>query len=323
MLSHLRLSRRHPVSVTTVAISADGSRYLWGGGDLSTTGVITVYDTATDKVLQSLKGHKKPLIRARFLKDDSIVSCSFDSHVCWWTADGDLAASNSVRLDYRADGFALASKGPVAIVGDYRGNISGWNLKDPAKSFAFKANAAGPQIWAVALDPAGKQLLTGGAEGKLRLWDLARQRLKWELDFGVGRHIQGLDWSADGKHFAAAIAPDGLAPKEARSRVVVFKGSTCEEAHSLLMQGHQPLCCAFSPDGRLIAVGGGGTDRGGNETKKNCVIHLWDVASGEPLEDLAGHTGQVRDLAFSPDSRWLLSGGWDQTVRAWSLSDEE
>jgi len=152
------------------------------------------------------------------------------------------------------------------------------------------------------------------------VWAIAKQRQENEIDLGWGHHVQGLAWHPDGGIFAAAIAPDGAAPQGSKSRVTLFEVSTGKEVKSLFLDGHQPLCCTFGPDGCFLAVAGGGNDRGGRESKANCVIHVWNVASGQEVAILSGHTALVRDLVFTPDSHWLLSAGWDNTVRSWHLA---
>lgn len=60
-------------------------------------------------------------------------------------------------------------------------------------------------------------------------------------------------------------------------------------------------CLAFSPDGRLIASGGG--------TPESRDVRLWDVRRGRELAALDLFELGVFDLAFSPDGRWLAAGG--------------
>ena len=47
------------------------------------------------------------------------------------------------------------------------------------------------------------------------------------------------------------------------------------------------------------------------------MILLWDVATGEEVARLKGHTNYVWSLAFSPDGKTLVSGSGDGTVRLW------
>jgi WD40 repeat protein len=52
------------------------------------------------------------------------------------------------------------------------------------------------------------------------------------------------------------------------------------------------------------------------------MICLWDMTGESPTQIAAviGHAGSVNALAFSADSKQLVSGGGDRTVRLWDLS---
>jgi len=70
---------------------------------------------------------------------------------------------------------------------------------------------------------------------------------------------------------------------------------------------------AFSPDGRLIAIGELGSG-GGLYSRK---VLVYEVESGELVHRLEGHQWQVSEVAFSPDSRQLASLG-DEII-VWNL----
>ena len=46
---------------------------------------------------------------------------------------------------------------------------------------------------------------------------------------------------------------------------------------------------------------------------------VWDVASGQSLRTLEGHSDAVLAVAFSPDGKKLVSGSDDHTLRVWPI----
>jgi WD40 repeat protein len=79
-------------------------------------------------------------------------------------------------------------------------------------------------------------------------------------------------------------------------------------------EGGAPVCLAWSPDGRTVAVG----EVGGEH-----VIQLWEAETGKLRREFRGHRGPVRSLAFSPDGRLLASGSQDTTVLVWDVLSGE
>ncbi len=159
-------------------------------------------------------------------------------------------------------------------------------------------------VWAIAFSPEGKLLAAGSNVGrpfrgpKLVLWDVATGRPVWGT-FADGKFdsVLAVRFSPDGSRIVASNAGKAYVLDVRTGRVL--RQLSCD---------HSILCLAFSPDGTFVA--GAGSGGGGGA----CI---WDAATGRAYREL--DAGSVVSLAFSPDSREVATGSWDNRIRLWEL----
>ncbi len=160
----------------------------------------------------------------------------------------------------------------------------------------FEKKHAGA-VFALALLPGGKYLLSAGADKHIRVWDT-----------GTAKQVKVFDGTP---HLVRSLAVNGLGNAAASSgddgAIRVWDVAQGREAFAFTGHAGPVRAVAFSPNGGYILSGG-----------EDGTLRLWDVQTKEPVRNLK--LGQpITCVAFCPDGRRALAGGDSGTVAIFDL----
>ncbi len=194
-------------------------------------------------------------------------------------------------VSFSPDGSSLATTSAD-------GTLTVWDVSngDPLAGMAGRGAASGPSF-------SGDGSLVIGAwskEGTVRVLDLSTNLVTRTL-----RDLPGASHTAfdpDGRKIA--VATENFLCNGARWKVLVIDLETGDRT---VLPGSEPCGASFvswSPDGRYVSA----NDR------------VWDAGTGALRFTLFGHTDEVMDADWSPDSSRLVTGAFDGTAKVWEIT---
>jgi len=175
-----------------------------------------------------------------------------------------------------------------------------WDLESGQLVHTLIGHTAG--VNAVATTPDGRWAVSASDDHTLRVWELESGQ---QVRAMVGHlwEVMVVTISPDGRHVVSASDQD----------LKVWDLESGQELHSLRhhVRPHQGPVTAvtFTPDGkRFISAS---LDRS---------LVIWDLAGGQVVRTLIGHTGGVNAVIVTPDSNQAVSASDDYTLKVWDIS---
>lgn len=281
-------SKIHPSGTAIASAGTDRSIFLW-----TTRG-----DCENYAVLKA--AHSNSILDLEYSHDgERLFSCSADKTVIIWDS---ATASRIKKLRKHQSYVNSIAASPIdanllaSVSDDCHINI--WDLRKRNCAMTFKDKY---QLTSVTFNKISDQVIVGGIENSINVWDLKRGGLHYSLS-GHMDTITGLSVSPDGHHLLSNSMDNTLKSWDIRP----FAPADRLEATFL---GHQHnfeknlLRCSWSPNGNMVTAGS--SDRN---------VHIWSFHSRDILYKLPGHRGSVNEVVFAPREPLVLSCSSDKQM---------
>ncbi len=170
-----------------------------------------------------------------------------------------------------------------------------------SESYVLKQQGHYFDMNALAYAPDGQTIATGGDDGKVKVWSSH----SGFCFITFTEHTAPISCVAFAKHGSVLFSSslDGTVRAYDLIRYRNFRTFTSPSPV-------QFSSLAVDPSGEVVAAGS--TD--------SFEVFLWSVQTGKLLDIMAGHTGPVSSIAFSPSGANVLATvSWDKTTRVWNI----
>jgi WD40 repeat protein len=276
-------------------------------GDLlavgTVSGTIDLWDTATARLLQSIKAHAQNVKSLAFSQDGARLLSGSD--------DGTLSLSDVASgrllhaLGQNKSGItavAFSPDGRLALSGGGEYKIQLW---DTGTGQLVREIAAEASASAVAFSADARQLISAQSTGEIKVWDTA----SGQLVRSIGRYPSS--------SFPVALSRDGSLAltssgdyDDAEKRLKLWSTTNATSPLAFAGTGGDITSVALSTDAALAVSA---TYIGGLK------YLFWDARTGRLVSPLEAPTDGTGDLVLSPDGKRLAGTGRDGSVKVWNL----
>jgi WD40 repeat protein/serine/threonine protein kinase len=306
----------HLAHVNSLAFSGDGSRLISGGDD----GTIRFWDVIEGKPLEMLRDPYDREVRSVVFAPNGkrIFSTTANELKIWNTNSRPPAAVIQTHQEVGAPAISpdnkwLVTRQATVWSKDYASaeSVKVWDPASAKQQFSLVSSNVQPL--APVFSPDGKFFVLGGEGPNLGIsiwetasWEWAQGSLAPNHWFTNDFEAGSICFSPDSKIMAVAgLAMHPQIPSGATNRLAFFEVGSWRKLSLLTEAGLGPTpeaaagTAAFSPDGRLLAVG-----------HRDGWVRLWDFQQKRLIRkwkvsgDFHPYSAAV---SFSPNGRWLAS----------------
>jgi WD40 repeat protein/serine/threonine protein kinase/DNA-binding XRE family transcriptional regulator len=286
----------HEGIVYHLAVSPDGQKLLSGAEH----GPVFLWDIATGEIIHKLEEHTNNIGDVAFSPNGNLfVSASEDYTTIIWDAETGEKIHTLGEHTEELSAVEFSPDGTQIITGDFGQNstLILWDVQSGEMVQRYEHDSP---IVNIQFMPDGASILFGDFDGSAIL-----------LDLETGEIIQKMTPDPDrtlGPLSTVALSPDGKMAMVGFQTFAMYLWDmkTGELIKEYNLGDRGAVSVVFHPTNQTVLVGDSG------------YFEIIDLQSGDTVFTLSGITGDIYDIAFLPDERYIVTTTNDE-IRLWDL----
>jgi WD40 repeat protein len=282
----------HRAQVSALCFSPDSQTLLTGGRDR----VVRAWDVQSGLEIRRFEGHPGEILGLAFApNEESFVSAGGSARV-WSLETGELlhnlavAGSFLSRAVFTPDGNRVLTADGLAS-----NSVRVWDLSTGQTIRSFGSNVS---VLAIV---AGGHLIAGGQDLAVNVWDIDTGQVIRPLS-GVTQVLVGIIASTSSSTVIGGCN-DG--------RIITWDASSGDVLHNFVGE-------------RLFAISGIAGTNQVLTAHSDKIVRVKNSQIGDNLRAFGGHTtSSTLGVGFSPDDRYVVSGGTEVFTRIWNRTNSQ
>jgi WD40 repeat protein len=307
--------------VNSVDLHPSGGLAVAGSDD----GMVRLVDLTTGLVTQTMNDNRKSLIGSNSFQSPSravafspngnfIASGSYPGVAIFDVSTGTLVrsyprTSYTNALAYSPDGQKIAAgSAGVQLPATYPGSIEILDVNSWSSLISIPVPNGG--VRSLSFSPDGQSIAAARVNGEVAIFDVNSGQLKKSFGNIALDYIMSVAFSPDGR---TIVTSGGSVANWYEGQVKLWDVQTGQML-KIARDGTRTESVTFSSDGTKVAAG---SADGAIRVYSLPTLTLIAQSGPATFGNTNVHQGFVQSLVFSKDSKFLLSGSNDQSIKTW------